>query len=65
MLCLSHPGPGARGPPPEGTGVNSAISEIFLKMHISWAAWLDDSVEHVTLDLGLLSSSPTLDVELT
>ena len=28
-------------------------------------AWLAQSVEHVTLDLGILSSSPTFDVEIT
>ena len=31
----------------------------------SWGVWLAQSVEHVTLDLGVVSSSPTLDVEIT
>ena len=31
----------------------------------SWGTWLALSVEHVTLDLGVLSSSPMLGIELT
>jgi len=30
-----------------------------------WGAWLAQWVEHVTLDLGVVSSSPTLGVEIT
>jgi len=30
-----------------------------------WGAWLAQSVEHTTLDLGVVSSSPTLGVEVT
>ena len=30
-----------------------------------WAAWLAQLVEHVTLDLGVVSSSPMLGVEVT
>ena len=30
-----------------------------------WDAWLAQSVEGVTLDLGAISSSPTLGVEIT
>ena len=31
----------------------------------SWGAWWAQSVEHVTLDFGVVSSSPTLDAEIT
>ena len=30
-----------------------------------WSTWLSQSVEHVTLALGVVSSSPTLSVEVT
>ena len=30
-----------------------------------WDAWLAESVERVTLDLGVMSSSHTLGVEMT
>ena len=33
-------------------------------MNIYRAAWLAPSVEHVTLDLGVVSSSPMLGVEI-
>ena len=32
--------------------------ELFNFSHISWGAWLAQSVEHGTLDLGVMSSSP-------
>lgn len=35
-----------------------------LKKHKNWGAWLAESVEHVTLDLGVLSASPMLGAEL-
>ena len=31
----------------------------------SWCAWLAQLVEHTTLDLKVVSSSPTLDLRLT
>ena len=30
-----------------------------------WGTWLAQSIEHVTLDLGVVSSSPTLGIEIT
>ena len=30
-----------------------------------WGGWLAQSVEHVTLDVGVISLSPTLGVEFT
>lgn len=36
---------------------------INLKSH--WNAWLAQPIEHATLDLGVMSSSPTLGVEMT
>ena len=30
-----------------------------------WGTWLAQSVEHATLDLGILSLSPMLGVEIT
>lgn len=30
-----------------------------------WSVWLAQSVEHVTLDLQVVSSSPTLSMEFT
>lgn len=36
-----------------------------IKNKISWAAWLGQSVECVTLDLRVVSSSPMLGVEIT
>ena len=36
---------------------NFSEQEIFLR-----GAWLAQSVEHVTLDLGVMSSSPTLGI---
>ena len=38
---------------------NSVIETLFLD------AWLAQSVEHVTLDLGIINSSSTLQVEIT
>ena len=34
-------------------------------MFSNWGAWLAHLVEHVTLDLGFLSLSPTLGVDIT
>ena len=31
----------------------------------NWGAWLAQLEEHATLDLRVMSSSPTLDVEIT
>ena len=39
---------------------NSVIKKIKF-----WAIWLADLEEHATLDLGVVSSSPTLGVEIT
>ena len=36
-----------------------------LKMSLNKGAWLAQSIEHVTLDLRVVSSSSTLDVEAT
>ena len=32
---------------------------------LSWGIWLTQSMDHVTLDQGVVSSSPTLDMEMT
>ena len=38
---------------------------LFLKKGDYWGVWLARSVEHLTLDLGVVNSSPTLRVEIT
>ena len=40
--------------------INMYIKGIFI-----WGAWLAQSEEHVSLDLGVVSSSPMLGVEIT
>lgn len=35
------------------------------KMESGWGTWLVRSVEHVTLDPGVVSSSPALGIEFT
>lgn len=37
---------------------------MLLKVMIAWATWLDQATEHTTLDLNILSSSPTLGIEI-
>ena len=39
--------------------------EMSLKTQVHRGIWLAQSVEHVTLDLGIMSSNPILGVELT
>ena len=41
------------------------MGEIPFKKHSNMGAWLAQLVEHVTLDLRVVSSSPTLGLELT
>ena len=36
-----------------------------LKIELDWGTWLAQSVEHVTLDLRVVSSCPTLGVKIT
>lgn len=37
----------------------------FYKNEVLWSAWLAQSIENATLDLEVISSNPTLDVEIT
>ena len=39
--------------------------KILLKMHVLRGVWLVQSEEHATPDLWVLSSSPTLEVEIS
>ena len=45
-----------------GTSINSCLE---IRTHINRGTWLAQSVEHATLDLGVVTSSPTLGVEIT
>lgn len=42
----------------------SWLSQMAIKL-LLWGVWLAQSVKHETPDLGIVSSSPTLDVEPT
>ena len=41
------------------------VAELGFELFGSWGAWLAQLEENVTLDLGIMSSSPTLGVEIT
>ena len=41
------------------------INVVYFKVYKCQGAWLAQLVEHVTLDLGVVSLSPTLGVEIT
>ena len=41
------------------------MGEVAVKIITLKGPWLTQFVEHVTLDLGVVSSSPTLGVEIT
>ena len=45
--------------------ISTSVILTFPTEFFLWGASLAQSVEHVTLDLGVKSSSPTLSVELT
>ena len=44
------------------TCINSSLE---IRTHINRGTWLAQSVEHATLDLGVVSSSPALGAEIT
>ena len=51
---------------PESQGPSiSYFLEMWLRLGKYWGAWLAQSGKRETLDLGIVSSSPTLDVEIT
>ena len=52
---------------PEGSNTVRIINlkENFRNVLNTWGAWLAQLVEHVALDLGVVSSSPMLSVEIT
>jgi len=45
--------------------LNSIILNLMYSLPSVWGTWLVQSVEHVTLDLGFVSSGPVLGIELT
>ena len=57
----SQPEPKADPPPLSHPGVPRLALEYFRP----WGAWMVQSVEHATIDLRILSLSPTLRVEVT
>ena len=44
---------------------NTMFIYLFFKSNMVQGTWLAQSVEHATLDLGVVSASPTLGVEIT
>ena len=41
------------------------VKSIYSALRSFWDAWLAQSIDHVTLDLGVANLNPALDIELT